>query len=202
LAGRNIISIKQIEKMKFNSIQPVDGRRLKSTYCRLSVRDRKSCHDGNSFFTENLEHHRSPSIKGNSNNTISYLGCNGTNPRQIDNLSIDSLHQLPAAEMYEDELQNQSADFTFEDEMLPENTETCHYDLTSQNDYLTSYPTIRTGRRYRSSIHRGAWYLLPGLKSTSCLTIVLLVFLETVLLSTVSNCAKTFYMHWNTTNSM
>lgn len=44
--------------------------------------------------------------------------------------------------------------------------------------------------------------LLPGFKATSCLTVVLLVCLETVLLSTVSNCAKTFYMHWNTTNSM
>lgn len=43
---------------------------------------------------------------------------------------------------------------------------------------------------------------LPGLKATSCLTVVLLIFLETVLLSTVSNCAKTFFMHWNTSNSM
>ncbi|XP_055311422.1 beclin-1-like protein A isoform X2 [Sitodiplosis mosellana] len=43
---------------------------------------------------------------------------------------------------------------------------------------------------------------LPGLKATSCLTVVLLIFLETVLLSTVSNCAKTFFMHWNTSNSI
>jgi hypothetical protein len=187
--------------MKFNSTQQVDGRRLKSTYCRLSIRDRKSGHDGNLFFTENLKH-RSPSIKGNFNNTISYLGCNGTNPRQIDNLSIDSLHQLTATNMHENKLQNQMASST-SNGMSPENVENCHYDLPTQNDdYLTNYSTIRTGRRYRSTIHRGAWYLLPGLKSTSCLTIVLLVFLETVLLSTVSNCAKTFYMHWNTTNSM
>lgn len=39
-------------------------------------------------------------------------------------------------------------------------------------------------------------------KATSCFTVVLFICLETVLLSTVSNCAKTFYMHWNTTNSM
>lgn len=44
--------------------------------------------------------------------------------------------------------------------------------------------------------------VMPGFKATSCLTVVLLICLETVLLSTVSNCAKTFYMHWNTTNSM
>lgn len=43
---------------------------------------------------------------------------------------------------------------------------------------------------------------LPGIKATSCLTIVMLICLETVLLSTVSNCAKTFYMHWNTSNSI
>lgn len=43
---------------------------------------------------------------------------------------------------------------------------------------------------------------LPGFKATSCLTVVMLVCLETVLLSTVSNCAKTFYMHWNTSNSI
>lgn len=39
-------------------------------------------------------------------------------------------------------------------------------------------------------------------KLTSCLTVIFLVCLETVLLSTVSNCAKTFYVHWNTTNSI
>lgn len=44
--------------------------------------------------------------------------------------------------------------------------------------------------------------LLPGLKITSFFTILTLVCLETVLLSTVSNCAKTFYMHWNTSNSI
>ncbi|XP_055922600.1 uncharacterized protein LOC129953416 [Eupeodes corollae] len=44
--------------------------------------------------------------------------------------------------------------------------------------------------------------ILPGLKATSFFTILTLVCLETVLLSTVSNCAKTFYMHWNTSNSI
>uniref|UniRef100_A0A6M2DZU3 Putative ephrin ligand for eph receptor tyrosine kinase n=1 Tax=Xenopsylla cheopis TaxID=163159 RepID=A0A6M2DZU3_XENCH len=39
-------------------------------------------------------------------------------------------------------------------------------------------------------------------KLTSCVTVIFLVCLETVLLSTVSNCAKTFYVHWNTTNSI
>lgn len=44
--------------------------------------------------------------------------------------------------------------------------------------------------------------IFPGLKATSFFTILTLVCLETVLLSTVSNCAKTFYMHWNTSNSI
>ncbi|KAF2884387.1 hypothetical protein ILUMI_21766 [Ignelater luminosus] len=42
---------------------------------------------------------------------------------------------------------------------------------------------------------------LPGFKITSCLT-VLLICLETVLLCTESTCSKSFYVHWNTTNSI
>lgn len=38
--------------------------------------------------------------------------------------------------------------------------------------------------------------------STSFVTLVFLVCLQTVLLSTVSNCAKTISMYWNTTNSI
>ncbi|KAK2589025.1 hypothetical protein KPH14_001868 [Odynerus spinipes] len=38
--------------------------------------------------------------------------------------------------------------------------------------------------------------------STSFVTLVFLVCLQTVLLSTVSNCAKTITMYWNTTNSI
>ncbi|KAL0268707.1 UNVERIFIED_CONTAM: hypothetical protein PYX00_010536 [Menopon gallinae] len=41
---------------------------------------------------------------------------------------------------------------------------------------------------------------------SSCLpslySVVILVCLETVLLSTGSNCTKSFYVHWNTTNPM
>ncbi|XP_021914357.1 ephrin-B1 isoform X1 [Zootermopsis nevadensis] len=40
----------------------------------------------------------------------------------------------------------------------------------------------------------------PCTKITSCLTVVLLISFETVLLSTVSDCTKSFYVHWNTTN--
>ncbi|EEB11122.1 hypothetical protein Phum_PHUM090120 [Pediculus humanus corporis] len=38
--------------------------------------------------------------------------------------------------------------------------------------------------------------------STSVLSVVLLVCLETVLLSTGSDCTKNFVVHWNTTNPM
>ncbi|KAK5639638.1 hypothetical protein RI129_012130 [Pyrocoelia pectoralis] len=43
---------------------------------------------------------------------------------------------------------------------------------------------------------------LTGLKVTSCLTVVMLICLETVLLCTQSTCSKSFYVHWNTTNSI
>lgn len=59
-----------------------------------------------------------------------------------------------------------------------------------------------------SSVHssgsslRTKFRLLPSLGATSFFTLLTLICLETVLLSTVSNCAKTFYMHWNTSNSI
>nr|XP_036231905.1 uncharacterized protein LOC106621295 isoform X4 [Bactrocera oleae] len=53
----------------------------------------------------------------------------------------------------------------------------------------------------RSSL-RTKFRLLPSVGATSFFTLLTLICLETVLLSTVSNCAKTFYMHWNTSNSI
>jgi ephrin-B len=44
--------------------------------------------------------------------------------------------------------------------------------------------------------------ILPGFRTTSCLTVVLLVCMETVFLCTQSTCSKTFHVHWNTTDSI
>ncbi|VVC37199.1 Hypothetical protein CINCED_3A015763 [Cinara cedri] len=54
------------------------------------------------------------------------------------------------------------------------------------------------GRRAASATMRGVSFA----KITSCLTLVLLICFETVLLSTVSDCTKSFTVHWNTSNSM
>lgn len=69
--------------------------------------------------------------------------------------------------------------------------------------------TIRTNYNnvslYQKSSHTTSYRqhkAFQTFKATSCFTVILFICLETVLLSTVSNCAKTFYMHWNTTNSM
>ncbi|XP_017051375.1 uncharacterized protein LOC108095021 [Drosophila ficusphila] len=43
---------------------------------------------------------------------------------------------------------------------------------------------------------------LPSFGATSFVTLLTLICMETVLLSTMSSCAKTFYMHWNTSNSI
>ncbi|XP_033150534.1 uncharacterized protein LOC108607322 isoform X2 [Drosophila busckii] len=43
---------------------------------------------------------------------------------------------------------------------------------------------------------------LPTFGATSFVTLLTLICIETVLLSTMTNCAKTFYMHWNTSNSI
>ncbi|XP_017126150.1 uncharacterized protein LOC108145312 [Drosophila elegans] len=42
----------------------------------------------------------------------------------------------------------------------------------------------------------------PTFGATSLVTLLTLICMETVLLSTMSSCAKTFYMHWNTSNSI
>ncbi|XP_044256388.1 ephrin-B2-like [Tribolium madens] len=44
--------------------------------------------------------------------------------------------------------------------------------------------------------------ILPGFRTTSCLTVVLLVCMETVFLCTQSTCSKTFQVHWNTSDSI
>ncbi|XP_018798155.1 PREDICTED: uncharacterized protein LOC108974644 [Bactrocera latifrons] len=79
---------------------------------------------------------------------------------------------------------------------------------------LTAFGTATAAARckaaatYISSLHpsgsslRTKFRLLPSVGATSFFTLLTLICLETVLLSTVSNCAKTFYMHWNTSNSI
>lgn len=44
--------------------------------------------------------------------------------------------------------------------------------------------------------------VLPPIRTTSFITLLTIICLETILLSTMSSCAKTFYMHWNTSNSI
>lgn len=44
--------------------------------------------------------------------------------------------------------------------------------------------------------------LLPSIRTCSFLTLGLIVCLQLLMMSTVLHCAKTFYMHWNTTNSI
>ncbi|XP_034112092.1 uncharacterized protein LOC117573205 isoform X1 [Drosophila albomicans] len=43
---------------------------------------------------------------------------------------------------------------------------------------------------------------IPTLGATSFVTFLTIICIETVLLSTMTSCAKTFYMHWNTSNSI
>ncbi|XP_058819780.1 putative uncharacterized protein DDB_G0282133 [Topomyia yanbarensis] len=44
--------------------------------------------------------------------------------------------------------------------------------------------------------------LLPSVQTCSYLTLGLIVCIQLLMMSTVLHCAKTFYMHWNTTNSI
>ncbi|XP_053677654.1 uncharacterized protein LOC128727741 [Anopheles nili] len=63
--------------------------------------------------------------------------------------------------------------------------------------------TLTTKRRRYRDVNARLKCCLPGLSSSSALTIALLIALQLVALQpTVLHCAKTFYMHWNTTNSI
>ncbi|XP_050339901.1 uncharacterized protein LOC126766111 isoform X2 [Bactrocera neohumeralis] len=72
----------------------------------------------------------------------------------------------------------------------------------------TAAARCKAAATFISSLHpsgsslRTKFRLLPSVGATSFFTLLTLICLETVLLSTVSNCAKTFYMHWNTSNSI
>ncbi|XP_030245246.1 uncharacterized protein LOC108657877 [Drosophila navojoa] len=57
----------------------------------------------------------------------------------------------------------------------------------------------------KKKYHSGRYKILvplPSLGATSLATLLTIICIETVLLSTMSSCAKTFYMHWNTSNSI
>ncbi|XP_026821436.1 ephrin-B1 [Rhopalosiphum maidis] len=64
--------------------------------------------------------------------------------------------------------------------------------------FFSPSPSAAAGRRPASATMRG----VSCTKITSCLTLVLLICFETVLLSTVSDCTKSFTVHWNTSNSI
>lgn len=64
----------------------------------------------------------------------------------------------------------------------------------------TAAAAVVGARRPSSATMRGGG--VSCAKITSCLTLVLLICFETVLLSTVSDCTKSFTVHWNTSNSM
>lgn len=64
----------------------------------------------------------------------------------------------------------------------------------SNANQLKAHNIKRTNRIWMKSF--------PRFSATSLFTLFVLICAETVLLSTMTNCAKTFYMHWNTSNSM
>ncbi|XP_017155663.1 uncharacterized protein LOC108164455 [Drosophila miranda] len=66
------------------------------------------------------------------------------------------------------------------------------------------HPNIKNKNRSSSSslVRCKMLIPLPTLGATSFVTLLTLICIETVLLSTMSSCAKTFYMHWNTSNSI
>ncbi|KFB39996.1 hypothetical protein ZHAS_00007385 [Anopheles sinensis] len=74
-------------------------------------------------------------------------------------------------------------------------------ELEQEND--TGSNTLTTKRRRYRNLNARLKCCLPGVGSSSTLTIALVIALQLLALQpTVLHCAKTFYMHWNTTNSI
>ncbi|XP_075148021.1 ephrin [Haematobia irritans] len=76
--------------------------------------------------------------------------------------------------------------------------------ITNNNNATTSASSrttksLSSSPSPRSKCIRG---VLPPIRTTSFITLLTIICLETILLSTMSSCAKTFYMHWNTSNSI
>lgn len=70
---------------------------------------------------------------------------------------------------------------------------------------MTKNNTIVGGRAKKKNSNSSLCRMLlplPTLGTTSFVTLLTIICIETVLLSNMSSCAKTFYMHWNTSNSM
>ncbi|XP_055613643.1 ephrin-B3 [Uranotaenia lowii] len=61
---------------------------------------------------------------------------------------------------------------------------------------------ITTKRRKYRLLSTRLKQILPNIRTSSYLTLGMLVCLQLLTMSTVLHCAKTFYMHWNTTNSI
>ncbi|KAH8272499.1 hypothetical protein KR044_012131, partial [Drosophila immigrans] len=71
----------------------------------------------------------------------------------------------------------------------------------SSNNSITN--NGNTKQRKKTNISRFKMLVpLPTLGATSFVTFLTIICIETVLLSTMTSCAKTFYMHWNTSNSI
>uniref|UniRef100_A0A182NEL9 Ephrin RBD domain-containing protein n=1 Tax=Anopheles dirus TaxID=7168 RepID=A0A182NEL9_9DIPT len=63
--------------------------------------------------------------------------------------------------------------------------------------------TLTSKRRRYRNVNARLRCCLPGLGTSPALTVALVIALQLVVLQpTVLHCAKTFYMHWNTTNSI
>uniref|UniRef100_A0AAG5D9V9 Ephrin RBD domain-containing protein n=1 Tax=Anopheles atroparvus TaxID=41427 RepID=A0AAG5D9V9_ANOAO len=68
---------------------------------------------------------------------------------------------------------------------------------------LSTSNTLTAKRRRYRNLNARLKCCLPGVGTSSTLTIALVIALQLVALQpTVLHCAKTFYMHWNTTNSI
>ncbi|XP_062548975.1 uncharacterized protein LOC134213702 [Armigeres subalbatus] len=78
-------------------------------------------------------------------------------------------------------------------------------DVTEVNRHHQRRPTATnsiTTKRRKYRLLNTRLKLLPSIRTTSFLTLGLIVCLQLLMMSTVLHCAKTFYMHWNTTNSI
>ncbi|XP_049536531.1 uncharacterized protein LOC125951616 [Anopheles darlingi] len=78
-----------------------------------------------------------------------------------------------------------------------------HQQQQQQQQSTGNSSSLTTKRRRYRNVNARLRCCLPGIGTSSALTIALVIALQLLALQpTVLHCAKTFYMHWNTTNSI
>ncbi|XP_034482751.1 uncharacterized protein LOC117788155 [Drosophila innubila] len=155
--------------------------------------------------------HRKSKSKSKTKTTIgsALISTNAQNSRQnAKNISIYEEHYQQS--QHQSQSKSQSAtESESESQLQPRSqnitgTTSSPMAVALKNNIINSTRSnsVKKQKKKSNSMRFKMLVPLPTLGATSFVTFLTVICIETVLLSTMSSCAKTFYMHWNTSNSI